>query len=79
MVNIKIKSSDWAKIFVQNMSKLPCDVNLYYGQQVFDAKSILAILSLDFSKIYGVDVITHSEEVYKQFKEYIKDFEVKNV
>ena len=74
MVKIRIRDYQWAALFVENMNKLPCDVNLYDGSIVFDAKSILAIMSLDFSKVFKVECITNNKEIYEDFKKFIEIF-----
>lgn len=77
MKKVKFFNSEFAILFVKNMCKLPCDINIYDGHQMFDAKSVLAVVSLDFSKEYLVECVTDNETIYKSFCNLINIFLVK--
>jgi phosphotransferase system HPr-like phosphotransfer protein len=71
MVKVCLHCIEIALAFIKSMSELPCDVNLYDGHLVFDAKSILAVISLDLNKVYEVQCITADQAVYEKFLELI--------
>ena len=75
-IKIKFKDQEWASLFVKNMNTLPCDVNIFDGKMAFDAKSILAVLNLDFRKEFLVECITDKKEIYEKFRELLGLFEV---
>ena len=75
-MKIKIRNGDDAKKFVNDVSKFPCDINLHDGHQVFDAKSIMAVLTLDFSKEFEIRCISDDSEILEKFKEVIKYYEI---
>lgn len=69
-MNILLKSIDDVKLFVNEVSKVPYDVDLTSGRYVVDAKSIMGIFSLDLSN--EITVEAHCKEQYEA-----EDFENK--
>lgn len=51
---------DDLKEFIRITSSFESDIDIVKGRYVIDAKSLMGILSLDFSK--GVDIVIHSVE-----------------
>ena len=58
-IKIKLKYED-LKEFIRITSSFESDIDIVKGRYVIDAKSLMGILSLDFSK--GVDIVIHSVE-----------------
>ena len=59
-VKISLNSIDKVKNFVNDITKFDYDFDLVSGRYVIDAKSIMGIFSLDFSK--PIDLNIHAEE-----------------
>ena len=55
-VKISLNSIDKVKAFVNEISKFDCDFDLVSGRYVIDAKSIMGIFSLDFSKPIDLNI-----------------------
>ena len=47
---------------VMAISSLDCDVNLYDGHKVIDAKSLIAVMNLDLRKKFWIEFMTDSDE-----------------
>lgn len=62
--------------FVCICSKYECDINLYDGRNVFDAKSIVSCISIDSGKNLKVQAISSNEDVVVNFINDMKKFEV---
>ena len=62
--------------FVNMCSKYDCDVNIYDGSTVIDAKSIVGVFSIQQGKVVEVQVITSDEDVVVEFLENIRKYEV---
>lgn len=65
---------DDLKEFIRITSSFESDIDIVKGRYVIDAKSIMGILSLDFSK--GVDIVIHSvnEDEIIRFLDAMKKF-----
>lgn len=50
------------------------DINITSGNICIDAKSIIGISSLDLSKEYNVEIITHDEDEKEKFICYFEQF-----
>ena len=48
---IRISTIAEAKDFVARASECDFDINIFYNRVIIDAKSILGVLSLDFTKV----------------------------
>ena len=59
-VQISLNSIDKVKSFVNDITKFDYDFDLVSGRYVIDAKSIMGIFSLDFSK--PIDLNIHAED-----------------
>lgn len=66
---IRLNEVEAVKQFVEDMRKLPCDVNVYKNSYVVDGKSILGLLSLSLDAPVTARVITDEEGLIKQFEE----------
>ena len=65
---------DDLKEFIKTTESFESDIDIIKGRYVVDAKSIMGILSLDFSK--GVDIVIHSvnEDEIIRFLDAMKKF-----
>ena len=65
---------DDLKEFIRITSSFESDIDIVKGRYVIDAKSLMGILSLDFSK--GVDIVIHSvnEDEIIRFLDAMKKF-----
>lgn len=73
---IKLATPEDITDFVNMCSKYECDVNIYDGRNVIDAKSIIGVFSIPQGKVIEVQVVTHDEDVVTEFLENIRKYEV---
>lgn len=73
---IFLGSIEKVKDFVNEVSRLDCDVDIVSGRYVIDAKSIMGIFSIDLSKPVNVRIQAEGE-VAEKAEQVIKKFEVK--
>ncbi len=59
-VLVSLNSIDKVKTFVKDIAPYDCEFDLISGRYVVDAKSMLAIFSLDLSK--PIELAIHAEE-----------------
>ena len=52
------------------------DINISSGTICLDAKSIVGISSLDLSKEYNVEIITHDEDEKEKFYSYFEQYKL---
>ena len=71
-VRISLNSIDKVKSFVNDLAKFDADFDLVSGRYVIDAKSIMAIFSLDLSK--PIDLNIHSESDLDTILETLKPY-----
>ena len=62
-VQISLNSIDKVKSFVNQITKFDYDFDLVSGRYVIDAKSIMGIFSLDFSKPIELAIHAGEEEL----------------
>lgn len=72
-VNIKVSVIDDVKNIVSAATQTPCDIDLVSGRYIIDAKSIMGIFSLDFSKPIKVEIHGTQDEA-AEFLEKIKQY-----
>ena len=53
------------------------EIYVKQGKQVINAKSLLGMYSLDWSKPVTVEIVTDNENVKDNFYKYVKEWEVK--
>ena len=75
MVKIKL-NSETAVEFVKLMNSLPYDVNFYDGHIQFDAKSLMAIMALDFRKEFRVEAVIDDAQEYEKFLHTLNTFKI---
>ena len=76
MNKIKINLNDKEKIqnFIQAAITFKSDIDIISGSQVYDAKSVLGVFNLDFSKDTYVQMISYDEQEISKFKEVMEEF-----
>lgn len=75
-IQIKLITTDMVREFVRICSRYDCDVNLYDGKNIFDAKSIVSCLSIESGKELKVQAISSNEDVVVNFINDMKKFGV---
>lgn len=71
---VKLKISDIDN-FCRNMNTLEhSDINVGEGNIILDAKSLLSLTTLDFTKDIKVEIITNDERELKLFEEILEKF-----
>lgn len=73
---IKLATPEDITDFVNLCSKYECDVNIYDGSTVVDAKSIIGVFGLQQGKVIEIQAITHDENVIVEFMKNIRKYEV---
>lgn len=76
-VKIKLSTPEMVGDFINVCSKYDCDINLYEGRNIVDAKSIVAVFSIQFEKELEVEIISNDKNILSDFVSNIKKFEVK--
>lgn len=75
---VKFENTDVARKFVDDVNTLPFDVNIADGSRIFDAKSLMAVLNLDFSKKFLVTpIIENKLTQITAFNDAIRKYEYK--
>lgn len=75
-MKIKLNTPDDMTEFVNRCMKYSCDINIYDGSVVLDAKSIIGVFAISSNKIVEVQIISSNESVILSFIEDMKKFEV---
>lgn len=73
-MTIKLGGTEKACKFVTLTRGFESDIDIICGRYVFDAKSLMAILSLDLSKFVDVNLHSDDENEIKRFKEVLSEF-----
>ena len=71
---IKLNSLEKAKRFVDKATTFECDVDVLYRRYILDAKSIMALLSVDLTEPLKVMIHTDDYDELKRFFEIMEDF-----
>ena len=72
-IKIKLKYED-LKEFIKTTESFESDIDIVKGRYVVDAKSIMGILSLDFSKDIFVKIHSNNEDEIIRFLDAMKKF-----
>lgn len=75
-IKIRLVTPEQIADFINTCSKYICDINLYDGRNVIDAKSIIGVFTVTQGKVIEVQAITSDESVISRFIEDMKKFEV---
>ena len=73
---IRLTTPEMVSGFINICSKFECDINLYDGRNVIDAKSIIGVFAIAQGKVIEVQAISSDESVISLFIEDMKKFEV---
>lgn len=58
---------------VTAISAFGCDVNLFDGHRVIDAKSLIAVMNLDLRKKFWIEFMTDSNEEIIEAQKAVKE------
>jgi len=73
---IKLSTPEMVADFINVCSKYECDINLYDGRNILDAKSIIGVFGVMQGKVIEVQAISSDESVISSFIEDMRKFEV---
>ena len=73
---IKLSTPGMVSEFINVCSKYDCDINLYDGRNLIDAKSLIGVFAIAQGKAIEVQVISSDESVILRFIDDMKKFEV---
>ena len=73
---IKLTTPEMATEFINICSKYNYDINLYDGNNIIDAKSIVGVFGIEQGKVIEVQMISSNEDVIINFINDIRKFEV---
>lgn len=75
MIEVRFYSVDDIEHFVNNMNSIECDINLYDGRKMLDAKSMVGLMNLDFlHKNFKIECVSDDPEILNKFSERVKDY-----
>lgn len=75
-MKIKFTTPELIAQFINICTKYECDINLYDGRNVIDAKSIIGVFAIAQGKTLEVQIISSNESVISSFIEDMRKFEV---
>ena len=75
-IKIKLSTPEMVCDFINVCSKYECDINLYDGRSVIDAKSIVGVFAIAQGKEIEVKAISCDESVISKFINDMRKFEV---
>lgn len=73
---IKLHTQEEYTEFINICSRYDCDINVYDGRNVIDAKSAIGVFNIPQGKIIEVQAITPDENIVVDFIKNIRKFEV---
>lgn len=71
----KLSTPEMVSEFINVCSKYDCDINLYDGRNLIDAKSLIGVFAIAQGKAIEVQVISSDESVILKFIEDMRKFE----
>ncbi|MCM1234154.1 MAG: HPr family phosphocarrier protein [Ruminococcus flavefaciens] len=75
-MKIRLTTPEEVANFINICSKYECDINLYDGRNVIDAKSIVAVFTVSQGKEVEVEAISDDDCVIRDFVKNMRKFEV---
>lgn len=75
-LKIRLTIPEMIADFINTCSKYDCDINLYDGRNIVDAKSIVGVFTVTQGKIIEVKAISSNKSVILSFIEDMRRFEV---
>lgn len=76
MKKVLINTITKAKTFVFDMEQFDSDVLIHSGRYVLDAKSIMAIFSINLAEPLDIEILSEDEEEIIKFNEVIQKYSV---
>ena len=76
-IKIKLTTPELIAEFINTCSKYECDINLYDGRNIIDAKSLIGVFAIAQGKPLEVRAISSNKSVISSFIEDMRKFEVK--
>lgn len=76
-IKIRLTTPEQITEFINICSKYDCDINLYDGSTVIDAKSIIGVFSFPQGKELEVQAITSDEDTIIRFSKDMERLEDK--
>lgn len=75
-IKIQLLNPENIADFINICSKYNCDINVYDGRNIIDAKSLIGVFAIAQGKVIDVQAITSNEDVIVKFIKDMKKFEV---
>ena len=75
-IKIKLTTPEFIAEFINTCSRYDCDINLYDGRNILDAKSLIGVFAIAQGKPLEVQIISSEESVISSFIGDMKKFEV---
>lgn len=75
-IKIKLSTPELIAEFINICSKYDCDINLYDGRNILDAKSLIGVFAIAQGKSLEVQIISSDECVISCFINDMRKFEV---
>ena len=75
-IKIKLSTPELIAEFIKICSKYDCDINLYDGRNILDAKSLIGVFAIAQGKPLEVQIISSDENVIYHFINDMRKFEV---
>lgn len=76
-IKIKLTTPEFIAEFINTCSRYDCDINLYDGRNIIDAKSLIGVFAIAQGKPLEVQAISSDESVISSFIGDMRRFEVK--
>lgn len=73
---IRLSTPEMITEFIDICQKYDCDINLYDGSKVIDAKSVIGVFGIEQGKIIEAQMISSDEDMIVSFLNDIRKFEV---
>ena len=71
---INLNTIDKVVKFSREIITLDSDVNIYQDSRYYDAKSILAIFSLNMNQKHYIEIISDDEDEIRKFNEIAEEY-----
>ena len=71
---INLNTIDKVVKFSREIITLDSDVNIYQDSRYYDAKSILAIFSLNMNQKHYIEIISDNEDEIRKFNEIAEEY-----
>lgn len=75
-ITIQFKSKADVQKFITKVNQLKSDINAYKGSVLFDAKSLVSMMSIGHYSDITLEIITDNEKEIAKFHRLMKEFEV---